>query len=168
MTDRVQTSNATRTRLLAWVAILVAAVGLLTVASVDQGGRETDGERIQRLSASFACPECRGQSVSDSNAAVAVNIRDFIADEVAAGSSDEEIRDQLVAAYDASVLLNPPASGIATLVWVLPVVLVMLGAVALAAAVTRNRGATRAVTDDDAGLVEQARERTRARTGDRS
>lgn len=148
-----------QTRMLAWIAVVVASLGLLVVAAVDQGGLETDGERIQRLSASYACPECRGQSVADSNAAVAATIRQFIADSVTEGRSDREIRDQLVASYQARVLLNPPADGFAALVWILPVVLVAVGAVGLAAAMTRNRGQTRAASDEDRALVAEARQR---------
>lgn len=154
-----------QTRMLAWIAVVVASLGLLVVAAVDQGGLETDGERIQRLSASYACPECRGQSVSDSNAAVAATIRQFIADSVTEGRSDREIRDQLVASYQARVLLNPPADGFAALVWILPVVLVAVGAVGLAAAMTRNRGRTRAASDEDRALVEEARQRQAVPTG---
>jgi cytochrome c-type biogenesis protein CcmH len=145
--------------MLAWVAILAATVGLLSVAAFDDGGAETDTERIQRLSDSFACPECRGQSVSESNAAAAIAIRQFISDQVTAGATDDEIRDRLVASWQADVLLNPPAEGFAALVWILPVMLVIIGAVGVGAAVTRNRGADRQASDDDRSLVAQARAR---------
>ncbi len=140
-----------------WVAIVVAAIGLLVVATVDNGGVETDGERIQRLSDSFACPQCRGESVSESNAAVAAAIRQFIADEVATGATDTEIRDELIGGYGARVLLTPPAEGVASLVWILPVV-VLAGGAAAVAAVFSNRGSgSPAVTDADRALVEEAR-----------
>lgn len=151
-------------RLLAWVAVLAASLSLLIVAAVDDGGLETDAERIQRLADSYACPECRGQSVAESNAAVAVTIRQFISDSVTEGASDREIRDQLVVSYQARVLLNPPAEGFASLVWILPVVLVVVGAVGVGAAITGNRGQGRTVSDEDRELVERARNRT---AGDR-
>ncbi len=151
-----------RVRLLAWVAILATSLSLLAVAAVDDGGLETDAERIQRLADSYACPECRGQSVAESNAAVAATIRQFISDQVTAGATDREIRDQLVASYQARVLLNPPAEGFASLVWILPVVLVVVGAVGVGAAITGNRGRGRRASDEDRELVERAR----ARTGD--
>ena len=49
------------TRRVGWVAIVVAALALLVVASIDRGGAETDAERIQRLTESFACPRCNGE-----------------------------------------------------------------------------------------------------------
>lgn len=153
---------APRLRLLAWVAVLATSLSLLVVAAVDDGGLETDADRIQRLSDSYACPECRGQSVAESNAAVAATIRQFISDSVTAGATDREIRDQLVASYQARVLLNPPAEGFASLVWILPVVLVVIGAVGVGAAITGNRGSGRRASDEDRELVERAKHRTGA------
>lgn len=136
-----------------WAAIAAAVISLLTVASLDTGGAETDNERIARLSDSFACPVCNGESVSESNAAVSVTIRKFITDEVGAGSTDGEIRDSLISSYGVEVLLNPPADGFAALLWVLPVVVVVLGTVGVAAAVTRGRQATRDPSSEDRDLV---------------
>lgn len=150
---------APRMRLLAWVAVLATSLSLLVVAAVDDGGLETDADRIQRLADSYACPECRGQSVAESNAAVAATIRGFISDSVTAGATDREIRDQLVASYQARVLLNPPAEGFASLVWILPVVLVVIGAVGVGAAITGNRGSGRRASDEDRELVERAKQR---------
>lgn len=144
-------------RFLAWIGLAVAAVGLLVVAAVDTGGLETDAERVQRLSDSYACPVCQGQSVADSNAAIAATIRQFISDEVTSGASDREIRDDLIADYQAEVLLNPPAEGITTLVWVLPVMVVVLGAMGVGAAITRNQGTNRGPSAEDRELLERAR-----------
>jgi cytochrome c-type biogenesis protein CcmH len=148
-----------RRRLPAWIGLLVAALALLTVAAVDGGGLESDAERIQRLNGSYACPQCSGQSVAESNAAVAANIRQFIDDRVTAGADDQQIRDDLVAAYGVEVLLNPPAEGITTLVWVLPVVIVAVGAVLVSGAVVGNRAPMREVSAADRDLLARARTR---------
>jgi len=140
-----------------WAGVVAAAVALLAVAAFDGGGAETDVERIQRLSDSFACPQCRGESVSESNAAVAATIRDFIGDEVAAGSTDEEIRNELIQGYGARVLLTPPADGLGSLVWILPVVLFAGGAAVVAAVFRKPATGTVAVTDEDRELVDRAR-----------
>ncbi|MEM7337879.1 MAG: cytochrome c-type biogenesis protein CcmH [Actinomycetota bacterium] len=144
-------------RPVAWVAILVATVALLAAASFAGGGAETDAERIQRLQASFACPECQGESVAESQAAVAATIRQFIANEVGGGATDTEIRNDLLDAWGTEVLLTPPAEGVATLLWVLPVMIVVGGAVAVAAVANRGRGIDAAATDADRELVRQAR-----------
>lgn len=146
--------------LVRWAAVIAAAVGLLVVATIDGGGVETDGERIQRLSDSFACPECRGESVSESNAAVAGTIREYIAEEVADGATDEEIRNDLLRAYGAQVLLTPPAEGFASLVWVLPVVVLAAGAAAVAAVFANRTRSPAAVSEADRRLVASARRRS--------
>lgn len=140
-----------------WVGILASMVFLLVVASFDDGGLETDGERIARLSESFACPECRGQSVSESNAAVAVTIRQFIRNEVTAGSTDEEIRDQLVTSYSSKVLLNPPGEGFSSLIWILPVMVFIGGSAGVAWKVRGSQAGSRDATEADRLLVAEAR-----------
>lgn len=145
-------------RRVGWVAIVVAALALLVVASIDGGGAETDAERIQRLTESFACPVCNGESVAESNAAAAATIREFIADEVTAGRSDAEIRDRLVEGYTAKVLRNPPADGVATLVWLLPVLAAVGGAAGVATMMGRRQTSGTTVSDADRELVRRARE----------
>jgi cytochrome c-type biogenesis protein CcmH len=130
-------------RRVAWVAVVAAALALLVVAGTDKRGAETDAERIQRLTESFACPVCKGESVADSNAA--------------AGRTDAEIRDELVAGYTTRVLRNPPADGVATLVWVLPVLMVVGGAAGVTIMLGRLRPAPATVSDDDRELVRLAR-----------
>lgn len=145
-----------RNRLIAWVGLLAAALALVIVAGVDDGGLETDADRVQRLADSYACPTCRGQSVADSNAAVAATIRQYLSQRVSEGATDREIRDELVETYRAEILLNPPAEGFVSLVWVLPVMLVVIGAAGVTAAITRNQGGLRGPSSEDRELLAQA------------
>ena len=144
-------------QLVIWAAIFAATAGLLVVAAVDRGGAETDAERHQRLSQAYACPVCAGQSVAESNAEVAGTIRQQIRTEMQAGSSDQDIRDVLVGQYGGEVLLNPPAEGFASLVWVLPVVVGVGGAAGVAAAVSGRRLPTSEATEEDKRLVSSVR-----------
>ena len=141
-----------------WFGLIASMAFLLFVASFDEGGVTTDGERVQQLSESFACPECAGQSVAESNAGVASTIRQFIRNEVTAGSSDSEIRDQLVIAYGSEVLLRPPSAGISSLIWILPVIVLVGGSAAVGWTLHRSRGGSRDVTDADRLLVAEARQ----------
>jgi cytochrome c-type biogenesis protein CcmH len=152
----------------AWIGLVVAAAALLAVAVVDQGGAETEVERVQRLQQTFACPECSGESVSDSSAAVSATIRQYINQRVAEGATDQELRDELVRAYGVEVLLNPPAEGFAALVWVLPVLVASFGAMGAAIALTRRRPPARAPTEEDRSWVAKARARTQTGNGARA
>lgn len=111
-----------------WALLVVVVAGALAVGTSDRD-TTTDAERVQRIAESVRCPTCRGQSVASSDAPAAANVRTEIERRVAEGESDEEIRGALVARFGESIRLNPPRSGVAGLVWVLPVAgLVFAGA----------------------------------------
>ena len=141
---------------LRWLAVAVAATGLLAVATFAGSPNLTDGERVQTLWERFACPVCDGQSVSESDAAVATTIREFIAIEVNNGATDTEIRDDLVRAYGTSVLLAPPSDGAAVLVWILPLGVLVFGSVAIADSERRGRIRAGTPTAADVALVSDA------------
>ena len=103
----------------------------------------TTEERVHDLASATRCPTCRSQSVAESGAPIAREIRTDIARRVEAGESDDQIRDFLVGRFGQDVLLTPPASGVAGLVWVIPVVAVVLAAAGLAVAFWRWRARPR-------------------------
>lgn len=103
-----------------WVLLLVVVIGALVVGTSDDGPL-TDAERADRIADTVRCPTCRGQSVASSDAPAAANVRTEIERRVAEGESDDEIRGALAARFGDGILLNPPRTGVAGLVWVLPV-----------------------------------------------
>jgi cytochrome c-type biogenesis protein CcmH len=146
-----------RSRLLSWIGLGLVAIAVLVLAAVDDAGPATEADRVQALSEIYACPECDGQSVAESNAAVAANIRDFLRVEVGKGTTDAEIRDRLIASYGTDVLLTPPSEGFSSLIWILPVIVVVMGAAGVAMVVRRDNSSSRTATDDDIELVRSAR-----------
>lgn len=125
-------------RWLPWLALLAVVVSAIVVGTSDRDARTAE-ERAADIADSVRCPTCRGQSVADSDAPAAANVRTEIARRVAEGETDDEIRAALADRFGDSILLNPPRSGVAGMVWVLPVV-GLVGAVAgLAVAFRRWR-----------------------------
>ena len=122
----------------AWVVLLVVVAGALVVGTQTSGAK-TDSERVQSIAKSVRCPTCRGQSVADSDAPAAANVRKDIERRVADGQSDDDIRSALAARFGDGILLTPPRSGVAGLVWVLPVVAVVAAAAGLTLAFRRWR-----------------------------
>ncbi|HYI62542.1 MAG TPA: cytochrome c-type biogenesis protein [Acidimicrobiales bacterium] len=120
-------------RRLMW-AILAVVVVVAVVVGAQGSGARTPDQRRQSIASGVRCPKCPGQSVLSSDAPSAEAIRDLIAADVAAGRSDDAIRNRLVARYGEDILLNPPRSGFAGLVWVIPVAAVVgaFGGLALA------------------------------------
>jgi cytochrome c-type biogenesis protein CcmH/NrfF len=96
--------------------------------------------------------------VADSDSDAAEGVRSLIEQRIAEGASDAQIRDELAAAYGEQVLLTPGRSGVAGLVWALPVVVLVAAVAGLGLAFRRWRGGGAArATDADRALVEAAR-----------
>jgi cytochrome c-type biogenesis protein CcmH len=121
------------------------------------GGASTPAERIDAIAKTVKCPVCPGESVYESRNSVALNIKNEIAREVRAGQTDDEIRAGLADKYGDSILLVPRTTGIDSVVWVLPVVVLVVGAVGLGLAFRRWRVQTATAgepTAADRALVE--------------
>jgi cytochrome c-type biogenesis protein CcmH len=82
-----------------------------------------------------------------------------IDERIAEGASDAEIRDELAASYWPRVLLTPGRTGVSSLVWTLPVVVLVIAVAVLAFTFRRwRRGSGSRATDADRELVARARE----------
>ena len=140
-----------------WGLMLVIAVALLAFGASRSGGPSTAAERIDGISKRLACPTCSGESVYVSRASAAESIRNEIARQVSAGQrSDDEIVSYIEDRFPGSLLL-PPAEGVDSLVWVLPVVALVCGFGGLVVVFRRwkREGAVEA-TDDDVAVVSSA------------
>lgn len=149
-------------RRLAWGAALVLALALLAVGSLDTDD-PTPAERARRLERTIRCPECRGQSVAQSDAPSAKGVKTVVRDLIDAGRSDEEIRDHIVASYGKELLLEPEGSGFSTLVWAIPVVVVMVAVAGLALRFRDWRPGGQHADEADRDLVAAALGATRDR-----
>ena len=83
------------------------------------------------LEAELVCPVCE-TTLDQSNAPVAERMKTFIRVRIAAGDSEQEIKDALVAQFGSEVLAEPPGGGFGLLAWLLPLAGLVGGAVAVA------------------------------------
>lgn len=95
----------------------------------------TEADRADALAAGLRCPDCAGLSVADSHTASAVAIRQQIADLIASGASDAEVRGHFTDRYGDWVLLAPSAM----VAWLLPFAVVIAGTAGLGAWLVRRR-----------------------------
>lgn len=93
--------------------------------------------RVQALGKQLRCPMCQGLSIADSNSSAARAQMDKVRELVAAGKTDLEIREYFTSRYGEWALLDPPASGMNLLVWVLPLALLLFGGLAIARTMRR-------------------------------
>lgn len=96
--------------------------------------------RAQALHQSLRCVVCQNESIAESNAVLAADLRAVVRERVAAGDTDEEVRDYMVARYGDFVLLKPPFEADTWILWLGPFAVVLLGAIAIAAYLRRRRG----------------------------
>ena len=87
--------------------------------------------RAQRLFSVVRCVVCQHESIADSPAGIAGDMRRLIREEIASGSTDQQVRDDLVRRYGDYVLFTPPVRTGTWLLWFGPAVLALSGAVAL-------------------------------------
>jgi cytochrome c-type biogenesis protein CcmH/NrfF len=140
-----------------WIAIGLLAAASLVVATFDDGPPRTTEEQVEAIAKTLKCPVCGSQSVADSDAAASRSIRAEIARQVEEGRSASEIRASIGASFGDQVQLIPSASGLAGLVWILPVVVLIVAVAGVASALARwRRRARSSPTDADRALVEQA------------
>lgn len=138
-----------------WMVMGLIAVALLAVGANRDAGPLTQSERIDAITKRLACPTCDGESVYVSRAPAAEAIRKQVARDVAGGSmSDDDIVGGIADSFQAKVLLVPRATGFDSLVWVIPIAVLICAVAGLAAAFRRwGRVGTGSPTDDDEAIV---------------
>ena len=95
--------------------------------------------RAQAIHDSLRCVVCQNESIAESNAVLAADLRQVVRERVAAGDTDQQVRDFMVARYGDFVLLKPPFEGTTWLLWLGPFAVVLIGAIAVAAYLRQRR-----------------------------
>ena len=125
-------------------ALVVVALGVVPAAYASEA-RPTQAE----LEAELVCPTCK-TTLDQSNAPIAISMKRFIARRIAAGDTKSEIKEKLVAQFGRGVLAAPEKKGFDLVAWIVPLVVLVGGALVLAALLWQW---TRRV-DDEPALVE--------------
>lgn len=121
-----------------WVLMLVVVASFLAVGSTRASGPQTQEERIEAISERVACPVCNGENVAESRNNAAQAIRNEIDGLVRSTQlTDDQIVASLEDSYGADILLVPRATGLDSLIWVLPAVALVCGVAGLAVAFRR-------------------------------
>ena len=105
--------------------------------------------RAREISAGLRCLVCQNQSIDDSDAQLAKDLRLLVRERLAAGSSDQEVRDYLVQRYGEFVLLKPTFKAHNLLLWLAPVLVLALGALGVFAALRRRSPPSSTLDEDE-------------------
>ena len=128
------------------LAALVLLAWINTAAAVQPGEQLADPAleaRARSISAGLRCLVCQNQSIDDSDAPLARDLRLLVRQRLQAGDSDDGVRDYLVARYGDFILLRPPFALSTLLLWLTPVLALAAGG----AAILRARRASHVAAD---------------------
>lgn len=99
-------------------------------------------QRFQNLTRQLRCLVCQNESLADSSADLAKDLREEVFEQMRQGKSDDEIKHYLTARYSDFVLYNPPLRGGTFLLWFGPLLVLLIGSMVVAR-IVRRRGATK-------------------------
>lgn len=111
------------------VSSALASAFVLTLL-VGGTARAADPPRAADLEAELVCPVCE-TTLDQSDAPVALQMKSYIRERIAAGDSGQEIKDALVAEFGPGVLATPPKSGFGLLAWLIPLAAIAAGLLAV-------------------------------------
>jgi cytochrome c-type biogenesis protein CcmH len=137
-------------RLLPIVAALALLAGPAAAVNPDEQLADPKQEaRALKLSQELRCVVCQNQSIDDSDAELARDLRLILRERIAAGDTDAQAMDHIVARYGSFVQLRPPLRLDTALLWFGPVLVLVLGGIG-AAVYVRGRSSTAAAGALDA------------------
>ena len=107
---------------------LVCALALAAGMAFAQDKKaEALEKRVMELSAELRCLVCQNQTLADSNAPLAVDLRNTVREQLAKGASEREVIEFMTARYGDFVLYRPPFKGTTLLLWLGPFLLLAFG-----------------------------------------
>ncbi len=137
---------------LAFLLMGSPAFAVLPDEVLDDPGLET---RARELSRGLRCVVCRNESIDESNADIAREMRLLVRERLVAGDADAAVLAAMVDRYGEYVLLDPVGGGANLILWGAPLALLLLGGGVAAVTVTRRRPETaRLSADEEARVVE--------------
>jgi cytochrome c-type biogenesis protein CcmH len=95
-------------------------------------------KRVKAISLELRCLVCQNQTIADSNAGLAVDLKNQVREMLQKGMGEDEIKDFMVERYGDFVLYNPPMKGTTMVLWIGPLIMLMI-ALAVAVRIVRRR-----------------------------
>lgn len=121
--------------------------------------------RLRKLARELRCLVCQNESLAESHAALAGDLREEIRDQIRAGSTDEQVVQYLVARYGDFVTYRPPFNARTLGLWMGPFVILLLLALALWSAHRRTRTARNAPSEQESREIRETVSRLKRQYG---
>ena len=107
--------------------LLAVSLSLLAKEAAPEAADPALEARMVKITSELRCLVCQNQSIDDSNAELAADLRVLIRERLTAGDSDQQAVDYLVARYGEFILLKPQFNWHTALLWLAPPVVLLLG-----------------------------------------
>jgi len=127
---------------LAALIFALVATAAVAASNADKLSDPALEARARSLQKELRCLVCQGESLDESNADLARDLRRIIRERIAAGESDQAIKDFLVSRYGDFVLMRPPVKPETYALWYGPLLLLLLGGAVVAVTVLRSHRRT--------------------------
>jgi cytochrome c-type biogenesis protein CcmH len=112
-------------------------------------------QRMSEIASELRCLVCQNQTILDSNAPLAVDLRNQVREQLKQGRSATEIKDYMVARYGDFVLYRPPVKGTTILLWLGPLLLILIGLAVMFRKVSRRRVEAAHLTKEEHDAAEK-------------
>ncbi|AIR01928.1 cytochrome c-type biogenesis protein [Pluralibacter gergoviae] len=137
------------TRLL--LAMLIALFSWHAAAAIDtwQFKDEAQEQQFRTLTEELRCPKCQNNSIADSNAMIAHDMRQKVYELMQQGQSRQQIIDYMVARYGNFVTYEPPVTPSTIVLWLLPALFIVGGGLVIWRSSRRGRAAGESLAPDE-------------------
>ena len=115
-------------------------------------------QRARDISAGLRCLVCQNQSIDDSDADLARDLRILVRERLIAGDSDTEVLDYLISRYGDFVMLKPPFKGSTFILWLGPLFVFILAVIGLVIYFRRRQTELANTSDSSSRLTSEERE----------
>jgi len=117
-----------RQSLLLFLGIVAVISSIWLYALLVSPSRQTLDQRVHDVASQLKCLVCQGESVADSPALLSLQMRGIIRQQLQSGKSEQQVIQYFVSRYGERILLSPPMQGLTLLAWIVPIALMIGGA----------------------------------------
>lgn len=144
-----------RSLLIALTLLLSFNYSVLAGVEVKEFDNPQQEQRYKKLVDELRCLVCQNQNLADSNASLAIDLRNQVYKMINEGQSDKEIMDFMVTRYGDFVLYRPPFKTSTFLLWVGPFIIFIIGFFVLVRFIRQRKNVVSTLTDNDKEKLKQ-------------
>ena len=113
------------------IPIVVVLAAIWSYVLLVAPSQESLDQRVHDVASQLKCPVCQGESVADSPSTISQQMRGVIRQQLQQGQSEQQIIQYFVSRYGNTILWSPPKQGFTILAWIIPIAILLAGALLL-------------------------------------